>query len=322
MLNQPRAVRKAPDFLETFLAIADSLIASDAPQSYKNSALLAKFKVLHEAGTDGNAAAQAKLLELADAERDSKSAKVVSFVRLVDMEKKLIDARAADAAALPKALEELQAYLTGGDEISNRHLRLSQLATELAERLPETDRDAWFKKLGSEFAKSVDLDLAFVGQRFGKPPVPQSAIVGKPFNLAGKLTSGEDLKWQNYRDKITVVDFWATWCTLCMIEHDKLKQVHSQFAGRGLEVVGVSIDTDKEELTKYLREHQIPWITLYGKEPQEVATKYGVRGVPTLFLIDAEGKVLMRANTVAELEPQIKLEIEALEKKAKSKAKK
>lgn len=94
-----------------------------------------------------------------------------------------------------------------------------------------------------------------------------------------------------------------------------MKDIHAKYHARSLEIVGVSIDANGEDLKRYLRDNDIPWITLFGKEPQEVAAKYGVRGVPTLFLIDAEGKILMRSNSVAELEPHIKTHVEALEKK-------
>jgi peroxiredoxin len=316
MVNRPRAVRKTPDFIAQFLNLADEVIASpDASPGYKSTALLAKFKVLHEAAMDGNAEAQTALVKLADAERENQGKRAAEFVRFVDAEEKLLDVKTADPATLPKLLEETKAYLSNEEELSNRHLRLADLSVQAVERLPEGERDAWYKSLGELFEKSVDLDLAYVGQRFGKPPVPPSALLGKPFELAGKLTSGQDLKWENYREKIVLVDFWATWCTFCTDQEPRLKDVHAKYSARGLEMVGVSIDANKEDLTRYLREHEIPWITLYGKEPHEVAAKYGVRGVPTLFLIDAEGKILMRSNSIAELEPHIKTHVEVLEKK-------
>jgi thiol-disulfide isomerase/thioredoxin len=322
MVYRPRAVRKTPDFIAQFVSLADEVIASpDASPGYKSTALNAKFKVLHEASIDGNAEAQTALVKLADAERENKGKRTAEYVRFVDAEKKLLDAKTADAASLPKLLEETKAYLSNEEELSNRHLRLADLSVQAVERLPEGERDAWYKSLGELFAKSVDLDLAYVGQRFGKPAIPPSALLGKPFELSGKLTNNQDLKWENYRDKIVLVDFWATWCTFCSDQEPRLKDVHAKYSARGLEMVGVSIDANKEDLTRYLREHEIPWITLYGKEPQEVAAKYGVRGVPTLFLIDAEGKILMRSNSIAELEPHIKTHVEALEKKLAEKRK-
>jgi thiol-disulfide isomerase/thioredoxin len=320
MVNRPRPVRKTPDFVAQFIVLADEVIASDASAGYKSTALLSKFKVLHEASADGNAGAQVMLEKLADAERENKGRRAAEFVRFVDAEKKLLAAKTLDAAAIVKLLEETKAYLAA-EELSNRHLRMAQLAAEAVERLPEGERDAWYKTLGEQFARSVDLDLAYIGQRFGKPPVPPSALLGKPFELAGTITSGQALKWENYRDKIVLVDFWATWCTLCLDQEPRMKDVHAKYGSRGLEVVGVSIDASKEDLTRHLREHEIPWITLFGKEPQEVAAKYGVRGVPTLFLIDAEGKILMRSNSIAELEPHIKTHVEALEKKREEKRK-
>lgn len=118
--------------------------------------------------------AQEMLFKLADAERDNTGKRAQEFVRFVDAEKKLLAANTLEAAALPKLLEETKTYLAA-EELSNRQLRMAQLATEAVERLPESERDAWYKSLGEQFERSVDGDLAYVGKRFGKPPVPPSA---------------------------------------------------------------------------------------------------------------------------------------------------
>jgi thioredoxin-related protein len=71
--------------------------------------------------------------------------------------------------------------------------------------------------------------------------------------------------------------------------------------GKGFEVVGVSLDEDQEALAAYLEENAIAWETLAGDGTQELAEKYGVRGIPTMMLVDKEGKIVGVAHNVEAL---------------------
>ncbi|MEC9003385.1 MAG: thioredoxin family protein, partial [Planctomycetota bacterium] len=66
-----------------------------------------------------------------------------------------------------------------------------------------------------------------------------------------------------------------------------------------------SLDRDLDALAKYLKENNIPWTNLAGDATQELARKYGVRGIPTMMLIDQAGKVVDVSHNVAQLAPRI-----------------
>jgi thiol-disulfide isomerase/thioredoxin len=136
-----------------------------------------------------------------------------------------------------------------------------------------------------------------------------------------KDTKGNKVSLANYKGKAVVVDFWATWCAPCKVEIPWLEQFHNQYAGQGLEILGVSEDDldpdDKAKLAQEKKDIADKAVQLKINYPvliddASVSTPYGgIDGLPTTFFIDRNGKVV--ASTVG-LAPRD--EIEADIKKA------
>ncbi len=132
-----------------------------------------------------------------------------------------------------------------------------------------------------------------------KPTLPKASTLvasgESPIDTAIPLGAG---KW-------TWLNFWAGWCGPCKKEMPHVKELNEKLAAKGFAVVGVSLDKDQEALAAYLAENQIPWENLAGDETQELAQKYGVRGIPTMMAIGKDGKILGVAHNVASLVPLI-----------------
>jgi len=137
-------------------------------------------------------------------------------------------------------------------------------------------------------------------------------------DIAGKKVSLSD-----YKGKAVVVDFWATWCAPCKIEIPWLEQLSNQYAGKGLQVLGVSEDDldmqdkktlakEKQDIANKATQMKINYPVLF--DDADVSKPYGgVEGLPTTFFIDRSGKVV--ASTVGLVSRD---EIEANIKKALS----
>lgn len=95
----------------------------------------------------------------------------------------------------------------------------------------------------------------------------------------------------DFKGKVVLLDFWATWCGPCLQELPHLKKLHRKYEDKGFTVVGVSMDHDGEEVVKpFVKENEIPYpILLAGDDGVE---GYPVRALPTAFLIDRQGRIV------------------------------
>ena len=170
----------------------------------------------------------------------------------------------------------------------------------------DKEREKQFTLFGELFAKSEDRQLARYGKKLaGGGKGRASDLVGKPLELEGITDLGVPLEWSSYRGKVVLVDFWATWCGPCLREMPHVRALYEELSDSGFEVVAVSLDEDLEALAKFLDENKVPWTNLVGEGAREQATKYGVRGIPTMLLVDKEGKVVAVGNKVESLRPRI-----------------
>lgn len=131
-------------------------------------------------------------------------------------------------------------------------------------------------------------------------------LVGSPMLLTGKSFDGANFNLDTYRGKVVLVDYWATWCGPCVAEYPQIRSLWEKYHTQGFEVVGVSMDADRESLANYLREKSVPWVVLNdeqqgGKHPS--TEYYSIQTVPAMFLIGRDGKVISTQVEVPKLEP-------------------
>jgi len=102
---------------------------------------------------------------------------------------------------------------------------------------------------------------------------------------------GHSVKLSDYRGKVVLLNFWATWCGPCQIEIPWFIEFEQQFKSKGFEVVGVSMDEDGWQAIKpYIAAHKLNYRVLLGDET--VSQLYGgLDALPTTFMIDREGKI-------------------------------
>ena len=94
------------------------------------------------------------------------------------------------------------------------------------------------------------------------------------------------------KSRYVLLDIWATWCAPCMGEVSHLIEAYKQYHDKGFEIYAVSIDDDSNAWCSTVKEKGMPWVNVLRESP-EVTKQYGVRGVPSNFLIDCStGKII------------------------------
>ncbi len=102
-------------------------------------------------------------------------------------------------------------------------------------------------------------------------------------SFEGKTANGEAVKFEQYAGKVVVIDFWGTWCSPCLAKLPALEKIREAFEPHGFEIVGIAADT-AEDLQAYLEKNPLPWKNVVDNG--EFKEQFGVKGYPTLFLID------------------------------------
>jgi peroxiredoxin len=109
--------------------------------------------------------------------------------------------------------------------------------------------------------------------------------------FALKDSNGQTVHLTDYKGKVVLLDFWATWCGPCKVEIPWFIEFEQQFKDRGFAVLGVSMDEDGWDAVKpYIEDHKINYRVMLGNE--QVSDIYGgLDSLPTTLLIDREGKI-------------------------------
>ena len=135
------------------------------------------------------------------------------------------------------------------------------------------------------------------------PDFTVNAPDGRPFSL------------YSVRAKVKLIDFWASWCVPCRELTPRLKEIYEELHPQGFEIVGVSLDNQKEAWERAIDEEQMPWpqgSDLKGFEPGlPLMELYAIGGIPHLVLLDGENRIVEVNPSVENLREQI---LELLEK--------
>lgn len=174
----------------------------------------------------------------------------------------MFPARVEPAAYLLQVAELLLAY----DQ--------AEAARDIAQRLDKDGAD-------EEVRKEARAQMAKV-ERIGKPvDIAFTAIDGRKVDLAG------------LKGKVVLIDYWATWCGPCIASLPELKESYTKWQPQGFEILGISLDSDLEALKAMVKEQAMPWPQFFDSENENnrYAEKFGITGIPTLWLIDKQGNL-------------------------------
>jgi cytochrome c biogenesis protein CcmG/thiol:disulfide interchange protein DsbE len=162
-------------------------------------------------------------------------------------------------------------------------------------------------------ALTLVLTLAVFGCAAG--PAPEAASVTpkgpapdfKLENIAGGTTDSADLK-----GKVLVVDFWATWCEPCIVEIPKFNKISDEYKGKGVEVVGITVESPYADIKPKVDETGMKYTVLVGNDAV-VDGFGGLIGFPTTFVVTKDWKIYKKyMGALHDKDARIKKDIEKL----------
>lgn len=171
----------------------------------------------------------------------------------------------------------------------------TELLQQMKKDFPETKQ-----------GKNVDSMLENMKAQAEAKKINRALVEGSKFpDFEEKDLDGKALSIANYKGKVVLIDFWATWCGPCVGELPNVLKAYEKFHGQGFEIIGVSLDSDEGKLKSFIADKKMTWQQFFDGKGwgNKLAAKYGIQSIPATYLLDGEGKIIgkgMRGEALAE----------------------
>jgi len=273
----PRLAATDPAYEEAATAKLESLMMLGRLGDKQAAATLNAFAATLVDSQSPTLAIEAKrLLLVSKAQTLFAKRDLAGAVALIGETKQLLEADPNDSATAGLAMQLASAFehMPGGSDAARQA----------------------YQAFGPIFATSSNESIRQMAESFAGT-LRRLSLPGNPMQIAGTLLNGQPFDQQTLAGKVVLVDFWATWCGPCVAEIPNVLEQYEKYHAQGFEVVGISLDQDRDALEKFVADRKIPWPILF--EPSEgdgwqhpLATYYGISGIPTVILIGRDGNVI------------------------------
>ncbi len=163
-------------------------------------------------------------------------------------------------------------------------------------------------RLGKNLEQLINSAIAMAAQK-------RIDIGSTAENFSAPTPNGKVLSLKESMGKVTIVDFWASWCKPCRIENPNVVKVYNKYHKKGLNIIGVSLDKKQDAWTKAIADDNLDWNHVsnlqFWQDP--IARAYGVRSIPATFILDEKGNIIAKNLRGPALEQKI---AELLEQKS------
>lgn len=166
-------------------------------------------------------------------------------------------------------------------EVIKDDSKADALMSQLTNDFSSTPFVIKLQKMQAQEAAAKEIQSSLVeGAQF--PDFNEKDVTGKPLSIA------------DYKGKVVMIDFWATWCPPCRGEVPNVVATYQKYHDKGFEIIGVSLDQDQQKLLDFTKQNNMTWRQYFDGQGwgNALAVKYGIQSIPMTFLLDGNGKII------------------------------
>jgi thiol-disulfide isomerase/thioredoxin len=212
--------------------------------------------------------------------------------RLLDLEMAIGKLQPDDNKAAQQLIDRV-AELLQEKPLTDSHVSVAFSAAEAVENNADAKLATTAYSLFSKYLKASPDPRHADAVKVWEGASRRLNLVGNPVKISGKTLDDKEFDLAEYKGKVVLVDFWATWCGPCIEELPNIKTMYDKHHETGLEIVGVNLDDNLGRVSAFINTQQITWPQLVSEAGQEhpIANYYGVYQLPSTFVIGRDGKV-------------------------------
>ena len=209
--------------------------------------------------------------------------------------------RTNDTARVNQIMKEYNSFQEDMNKVSvkfikeNKNAYLSVLLLEnflMRQYLTPEEVKGYYEKLDKSLletksAKNIKKVLdSMTGNTLGKPAP----------NFSAPSPEGKTISLKESLGKVTIIDFWASWCGPCRAENPNVVAMYNELHDKGLNIIGVSLDKDAAKWKEAIAKDKLTWAHVsnlkFWDEP--IAKQYNVQSIPATFILDAKGNIVAK----------------------------
>lgn len=253
----------------------DSIRTSVVNGGKNNAILMEYFKILKK--LNNKKVSLQEDMQMASANSDNQTINQLRST-FAEIEKENIEERKKLMTTNPQSVVSLMIL---SDLMQQKGINNNEAKETFANTTPEMKDHLLGRLLQDRVSKLNDTDVGSIAPDF-----------------SGPTPEGSELVLSESLGKLTLIDFWASWCRPCRIENPNIVNVYKDYKDKGFQVIGVSLDrpNQKNAWVKAIAEDELDWHhvsnLMFWSDP--IALKYGVRSIPQAYILDENGVIIAK----------------------------